>query len=324
VLGSLLPDRVAPAGLSGEARTEARSVRSKASVAHDFMKVSRDLEEALARGAFTACELRIISWLKARTYGVRIKQDEGWVALDAIPITSNFVATDTGLHKSRVKESITSLITDQVLRRKSNGWLGINSRIGDWSRPRAGRDFDFDSRPNPGMGPKHRDKVSPGQGVPVRGGQVVPVRLGQGVPVTPGQVVPPLAGSYKERARVETLEKQRGEGLPPLPGGKNDTPTNRAEAGLADFPPQDHAAFAKLSFKLQDRLADRWETRVAEERKKSSCRKCQTRPRAAEKWPFCRTCTVCAKCGRQAGGGMIYHVTKSEIQCDVCKKKETP
>lgn len=296
-------------------------VKGKASVAHDFMKVSRDLEEALARGAFTACELRIIAWLKARTYGVRIKQEEHWVALDATPITSTFISTETGLNKARVRDAVTALLADLVLRRKANGWVGINSRIGDWKRPRVGRDFDFDRRPRGDLGLWTRDTLTPGQGVPYRGGQGVPYEGGQPVPPNGGQGVPGLEVPSKERARVETLEKQRGEGPTTLSNGKTDTPFNRAEAGLADFPPMDHPAYAGLSYKLQDKFADRWEQRVAEERKKNNCRKCGQVPRA-DKWPLCRGCTTCDDCGAPAGGGRKFTLEKGKISCNECTEKK--
>jgi hypothetical protein len=295
-------------------------MRSKASVAHDFLKVSRDLEEALARGAFSACELRIIAWLKARTYGVRVKKDEGWVALDAIPLTSTFLSSDTGLHRRRVREAVELLLNDFVLRRKANGWVGINSRLSDWKRARLGREFNFDAKPQVQKGQRTWDKVSPGQVVPGRGGQVVPGNRGQGVPGLQGQVVPGDAGPYKERARVETLEMERGEGNPPLPNGKNDTTTNRAEAGLADFPPQDHPAFRSLSFKIQDKMQERWEARLAEERKKTHCRKCQRVPRA-DNWPYCRGCTVCGECGARPDGKKVFSAIKNEIVCNGCKEK---
>ena len=289
-------------------------MKNKASVAHDFMKVSRDLEEALARGAFSACELRIIAWLKSRTYGVRIKGDDGWFALDAIPITASFVSSDTGLHKGRVKESITGLLNDHVLRRKANGWLGINSRLSDWKRSLAGRDFDFNRKPRTDIGQRTWDKVSPGQGVPGNGGQ--------GVPGNGGQVVPGVDSLYMERARVETVEREIVEKPQTLPTGKSDTPTTRAEAGLADFPPMDHPAYARLSFKVQDRLAERWEARVIEERKKTDCRKGCGRPRAGAEWPFCRACTACARCHEKADGKRTFTLIKNEVICNDCKKSE--
>ena len=297
-------------------------MRNKASVAHDFMKVSRDLEEALARCAFSACELRVIAWMKARTYGVRTKQGDHWVALDAIPLTSSFLSSDTGLHRQRVKAAIELLLAENVLRRKPNGWVGINSQLDAWKRPKLGREFNFDAKPQADKGQRTWDKVSPVQGVPGSGGQPVLGGGGQGVPGHQGQPVPGAEVLSKERARVEALEKQRGEGENRLPNGKNDTPTSRAEAGLADWPPQDHPSFSRLSFKIQDRLQDQWETRLAEERKKTNCRKCHIVPRF-EKWPYCRGCTACAECGARprADKKTTFSIVKGDIICNDCKEK---
>ena len=296
-------------------------MKNKASVAKDFMKVSRDLEEALARGPFTACELRVIAWVKARTYGVRVRDGERWAALDAIAVSSSFVSSDTGLNRSRVKEAIESLLSASVLRRKSNGWLGINSRLDAWKRDRQGRDFNFNAKPRTDIGQRTWDKASLVQvvlGDPV---QAVPGNQGQGVLGSLGLGVPGAEVPSKERVRVENVERENLEKDPKLLNGKNDTPTNRAEAGLADFPPMDHPTYSRLSFKVQDRLADRWETRVAEERKKSVCRKCQTAPRASATWEWCRDCTACSECDVRAGGGVVFVASSGRIQCKPCKEK---
>ncbi len=306
-------------------------MKIKASIERDFMKVSRDLEEALARGPFTACELRVIGWVKSRTYGVRVKIGERWVALDGIPLTSCFVANETGLNRQRVKEAVEALLDDQVLRRKVNGWIGINSRLGDWKRKLQGDHFDFDEMPRTDIGRRTWDKAcqvqgvsqTPVQGVPEAVVQGVPEAVVQGVPEAVVQGVSGATGALKERARVEVLEKESGREAPNLPNGKNDTPHARAEAGLAEFPPMDHPAYARLSFKMQDKLADRWEAQVAELRKKTTCRKCQLRPRHSDKWEFCRACTNCVDCERPAGGGLIFHFTNNEIICKDCKEKKS-
>ena len=297
-------------------------MKNKASVAHDFMKVSRDLEEALARGSFTACELRVIGWFKARTYGVRVKDGEKWAALDAIAVSSSFVSSDTGLNRGRVKEAIEALLGDQILRRKTNGWLGINSRLDAWKRDPQGRDFDFNAKPRTDIGRRAWDKPSLGQCVTGGGGQGVPGNGGQGVPDDQGQGVTGQISPYMERARVEKGETEIGESPKLLPNEKNDTPHVRAESGLADFPPMDHPAYARLSFKMQDKLADRWEARVAEERKKVACRKCQIVPRV-ENWPYCRGCTSCSVCEAKTGNGRIFLTVKNEIICKECKENKS-
>lgn len=312
--GALLPDGLAPAD-------EDDRVKNKASVAHDFMKVSRDLEEALARVPLTACELRVIAWVKARTYGVRVKDGERWAALDAIAVSSSFVSTDTGLNRNRVRDAVEALLRDGVLRRKTNGWLGINSRLDAWKREKQGRDFNFDAKPRTDIGRRTWDTLTPGQGVPGGGGQGVPENGGQGVPGDQGQGVPGAVEPSKERARVENGEREIGESPKLLLNGKNDTPHARAEAGLVDFPPMDHPAYARQSFKMQDKQAERWEERVKEERKKTACRKCQIAPRHSDGWPLCRGCTECSACGAKPGNGRVFVTLKNDIVCKDCKEK---
>ena len=79
-------------------------MKAKASVASDFLKVSRDLEEAIARHNLTARELRLLAWVRARTYGVRYKDGDKWRALDAVPVSANFISEDTGIRATRIKQ----------------------------------------------------------------------------------------------------------------------------------------------------------------------------------------------------------------------------
>ena len=271
--------------------------------------------------AFSACELRVIAWVKARTYGVRVKDGERWAALDAIAVSSSFVSTDTGLHRVRVREAVEALLRDGVLRRKNNGWLGINSRLDAWKREKQGRDFNFDAKPRTDIGRRTWDSLTPVQGVLGGGGQGVLENGGQGVLGRPGQGVPHPEVPSKERVRVENGEREIGESPKVLLNGKNDTPHARAEAGLADFPPMDHEGYGRLSFKQQDKLADRWEARVAEERKKTACRKCQIVPHE-KGWPYCRGCTACAHCDAKTGNGRKFTLVRNEIVCNDCKEKK--
>lgn len=123
-------------------------------------------------------------------------------------------------------------------------------------------------------------------------------------------------GERKER------KKERGAQHPApqlLPNGKTDTPTARAELGHWEFAPQDHPGFTRLSFKLQDTLADQWRERAEEQRKRTACKKCATRPRAGA-WPYCRPCTVCSKCEAVADGHLKFTVQDGAITCANCKE----
>ncbi len=95
-------------------------------------------------------------------------------------------------------------------------------------------------------------------------------------------------------------------------------PRNRAALGHADYVPEDHPEFKRLSFKLQDELNETWKASWERERKRLACRKGCGRDRASEAWPYCRPCTVCHVCGDGADGLKKFMTGAAGITCTTC------
>jgi hypothetical protein len=137
--------------------------------------------------------------------------------------------------------------------------------------------------------------------------------------------------SIRERARaVLTVESYPViEGPPPVTPRPNDTPTARAIMGDPAKPPQDHPDFLRLSFKLQDRLADDWLARVKARNSgpKAKCWMCSTRG-AVLGAALCAECAWCWKCddaGRPSKGKpaeMVIPRDGGRPICRECASKE--
>lgn len=226
-------------------------MKGKAGVDKDFVKVSPDLLAAMASAQLSSRDLRIICWLKANTYGLRDKDGDKWVPRDSIMISHSAIHASTGIHRSRVKETIERLIKDRILRKKTNGTVGINSHLSQWTCPFQGEKVA---------------KVSQGQSVPgpirPKNGPIRPKTVANSAQNS-GQSVP---GSQNARGEsVELRERERAAGAangPPkalLPNGLADTPRNRGKLGDIHFDPDDHPQMEKLDFKVQRDIREDWE-----------------------------------------------------------------
>lgn len=116
-------------------------MRKKADIKAGYIKVSDDLEEAISRSDLHQIDFRILSWFKCHTYGRRIKSSGEWIPLDAIKIVHNTIALDIGSRRDKVGLAIKRLLGLKILRAKSDGKVGINSRLEAWACGRIGRDF---------------------------------------------------------------------------------------------------------------------------------------------------------------------------------------
>lgn len=134
--------------------------------------------------------------------------------------------------------------------------------------------------------------------------------------------VSPSETPIRSKNTVENREKGRGNGARPapqvLPNGKKDTPTERARLGSWEHAPQDHPGFTRLSFPIQTALADQWRETAEAERKRTACKKCNTRTRASDAWAYCRPCTVCRVCAGAADGTRKFQTGPEGVICTKC------
>lgn len=134
--------------------------------------------------------------------------------------------------------------------------------------------------------------------------------------------VSPSETPIRSKNTVKNREKGRDNGprpTPPvLPNGKKDTPTERARLGSWEHAPQDHPGFTRLSFPIQTALADQWRETAEAERKRTACKKCNTRPRASDAWAYCRPCTVCRVCHGAADGTRKFQTGPEGVICTKC------
>jgi len=224
-------------------------MKAKAEIGTRFIKL-----EALSRVPLSACAFRVLLWFIAYTYGRRVKRDGEWCAIDAVDATHNYIAEDTGLHRSRISSVINRLLQFKIIRSKTDGSLGLNSNLQQWAIRFAGRDFK--AIPSPTvlgqtvLGPKRTNNV-----------RFCPPISAQSGP-TMSASVPPR--SYARGESLEYVEMERAaiaaKRTPStLSNGKLDTPQNRADLGSVKYLPEDHPEFRRLSFALQNSLPFEWQ-----------------------------------------------------------------
>jgi hypothetical protein len=227
------------------------------------------------------------------------------------------IALEVGISKPQVCKALQSLVRCRRLKMGQNGGYAIQKDYDLWCEDPKKREVHYGNQmrqeplfqlvDNLGIS---RKIVSNGETLAVSNGEINRFTVGQ-------STVSPSETPIRIENTVENREKARTPQL--LPNGKTDTPTARAELGHWEFAPQDHPGFTRLSFKLQDTLADQWRERAEEQRKRTACKKCATRPRAGA-WPYCRPCTVCAKCDAVADGRLKFNVVDGAITCENCKE----
>jgi phage replication O-like protein O len=245
-------------------------MKAKASVEKHFIRLSYELGEAMARTALPSRELRIMLWFIVRTYGVRVKSAGVWKETDAVAVSHNMIAEDTGIHRSRVKELVDHLLKLRILRAKTGGKIGINSKLGEWACAAGGRDFNRDQEPGAGalgrLGPGQSD---PGQTDP-ENSRVGPKNSRVG-PASDQNAYRECAGARArgEMSPLATVEggEERTAPLPSsrptatalLPNGKADTMRNRAELGHEKFAPEEHADWRTADFRRREELQAEWD-----------------------------------------------------------------
>lgn len=130
--------------------------------------------------------------------------------------------------------------------------------------------------------------------------------------------VSPYETPIRSKNTVKNVEKDPQPNF--LMNGKKDTPRNRAELGHEDYAPEDHPVFKTLSFKIQNDLADAWKISHDKALKQNGCKRGCGRPKAAEGWPYCRSCTACS-CGKSADGTTKFIMKGQKIFCIACSEE---
>ena len=225
------------------------------------------------------------------------------------------IAEEVGISKPQVCKGLQSLVRCRRLKLGQNGGYAIQKDYDLWRKDPKKREVHYGNqmRQEPLFQPVDnlgisRKIVSNGETLAVSHGEINRFTVGQ-------STVSPYETPIRSKNTVENREK----GPQLLPNGKTDTPTARAELGHWEYAPQDHPGFTRLSFKLQDTLADQWRERAEAARKATACSKCATRPKAGA-WPYCRPCTICSNCEAVADGKLKFTVRDGVITCSICKE----
>lgn len=277
-----------------------------------FVRFSKELFEAFYQNApDTVAACRLWLWVMRYTYGNFGKEETPVKSLGEI-------ADEVSMSKPTVCRELAALVRCRRLKMGEKGGYSIQKDYDLWREDTKKRQQHFGNKPQQiALIPGYEQPVD-NLWITVSNGEMDHFTVRNKSLHRSKFSVSPYETPIRSKNTVEN-----GEGAAPqhLPNGKNDTPTNRAELGHPDHAPQDHEEFRRLSFKIQDRLSERWEARVEEELKKSACRKACGRPRASEYWTFCRPCTVCSECGGRADGARKFSVVKNVIVCNDCKEK---
>lgn len=232
----------------------------------------------------------------------------GWKgAANTRPTSVRALAEAVGLSKTVTARALGSLLETNHVARNEDGSLSIQKDHERWveatpgaRRPPTQKQL-FLLAEDPENCPHGGDKLSP--------------RRGQKCPHGGDKSVP-TAGTLTIRSvKKERKKEGAASGAAPIfSKPENDSPRRRAELGDPERPPEEHPNFGKLGFKRRDELTDQWKEAVA----KRLCRTCRTRPKASVSWPYCRPCTVCARCRAVADGGRQFVTKRGEIVCTGC------
>lgn len=129
-------------------------MREKADTDLGWFKVSNDLAQALARANITANEYAVCGWVMCRTYGVRKRVDDAFVARKFTPFSRYQIAKDTGRDLSGIIRSVDALLSADrgILRTNERGEIGFNTRLGTWASGLIrGRDWEMGAGSNSGQ-----------------------------------------------------------------------------------------------------------------------------------------------------------------------------
>ena len=274
---------------------------------HSHTEVSSELLEAVYRFPFTGPQLRLILAVMRDSYG--------WKRKVTRSLTTRQWATETAMPRAtlaRVRSELDSLGVIEF--DAPTGGLVLRKNYLAWGKaPQLELSTGY---PQPG------DNSVSTIGVPLvscpTGERPTGERkasTGERLATTSGTHYGETKGKKKERGADGTRPAPQN-----LPNGRNDTPTERARLGDWSYAPQDHPGFARLSFKLQDALAEEWRNNAETKRKAAACKNGCGRPKAAEAWPYCRPCTACSACGAVADGARTFAVVAGAITCNSCKE----
>jgi phage replication O-like protein O len=274
---------------------------------HGHTEFSNELLEAAYRFAFTGPQIRIVLAV--------IRDSYGWKRKVALPRLLCEWSVELNMPHSTVHRAIRELVDLGVVEYDTaTGGLALVKNYRAWgATPLLPLELST-------AGDRIVDNSASLIGIPTAGNPTDGIPTGGIIPSTGGIFFPASGTPYGER---KLKKKERGaDGARPapkdLPNGKTDTPTNRAALGHWEWAPQDHPGFARLSFKLQDALADQWRETAEAERKRTACKKCQTRPRASDAWAYCRPCTVCRVCNGAADGTRKFQTGPEGVICTKC------
>lgn len=283
-----------------------------------FVRFSKELLEAFYQNPpETVAGCRLWLWVLRHTWG-NFGRDETPAQ------TIGAVAAAVGVGKTTACRTLLSLVRCRRLQIGKNGGYAVQKDYDLWRPDPAPRADHYASRAQQGALFTPVDNLLITPPIVAHVGTTPFPRGEQNRSLVGQSAVPSLGTPIWRKTTVENREKGPGNGAGPapkgLPNGKNDTPTNRAALGDWEYAPQDHHAFARLSFKLQDALAEQWREAAETKRRAAACRSGCGRPKAAEGWPYCRPCTVCASCGGVLDGVRKFQAVGGVITCTACTK----
>lgn len=283
-----------------------------------FVRFSKELFEAFYQNPpDNLASTRLWLWVMRWTWADYGKEET--------PVkTLGQIGEEVGMTKPNVCRELASLVRCKRLKMGAKGGYAIQKDYDLWRADPKKRARHFGNQPRQmtlEMSVDNPVDKSVDNSKTVTNGVTTPLHRGATNRYTVAQsTITPYVTPIRSKTTVE-----KGEGATPqnlLPNGKKDTPRNRAELGDLDLAPEDHPTFKTISFKLQDELEEIWKASRDRERKAKACKKKCGRDRAAEGWPYCRPCTVCA-CGAKADGTKKFVISGSNLYCSACATTRT-
>ena len=274
---------------------------------HGHTELSNELLEAIyAYPWASALAMRIVLWVVRDSYG--------WKRKVTRPLAFGQVATLLDAERTAVFKALRYLKKEGVLIDAAEGGWGLVKNYNAWGN----------TPELPGLSTPVDKSLPTGNSCPQA---TNPSCLQATETVPAGNNLLPTGNAYRRKKGKERKERGAEAPTPTLPNGKTDTPKARAELGDPDLPPHDHGDFHRLAFGIQQHLATEWEGAKAEAAKKAKCKKCLTRERAKDDWPYCKGCTECQECYVKAtepeAKGLQWKATPAGVYCVPCHGKIT-